>query len=489
MFDGAVGTKPPMKGERSPPGVPRAAAARLNDLGACIAFLEASGNLLRVRTEVDPKHELAGVARRLEGGKPVLFERVRGSAYPVFTGLLWNRDVVGSLFGLPTARVPFAIADAIGAWRARPEAYPSRMRDSAPANEVVEDKVDLARLPIPVHALKDGGRYLDSSVVVARNPLTGLPNISIHRMMVTKRDRLTFLIDPGRHLGEYVALAERRGEPLPVTINNGVGLAPWIVSSLPRLGDNKHLIANHLGGRPIDLVRAQTVDVPAYADAQFVIEAEILPGVREDEAPFAEVTGYYGGRDKRWVMRVKAITRRRRPVFHTVLSGKEVWNAVGFTAEAAIFAAVHAAIPEVTAVHLPHGGCGFYAAVVQVRNPRPGIAREVIHATFRAFRSLQRVVVVDADVDLFDAVDVDWAITTRFDADAGLVVLPHEDGHILNPVVRINPDGKGGTVTKVGIDATVPHGADRAKFERVEFKRVDLARYDIRAARAPRGRR
>ena len=489
MFDGEVGSKQPGEGAPRRAGVPRAAAARLVDLGACIAHLEATGNLLRVRTEVDPKLELAGVARRLEGGKPVLFERVRGSPYPVFTGLLWNRDVVGSLFGLPAERVPFAIAEGIGRWRARPDAHPARLRDRAPANEVVEDKVDLARLPIPVHALKDGGRYLDSSVVVARNPLTGLPNISIHRMMVTKRDRLTFLIDPGRHLGEYVEAAERRGEPLPVTINNGVGLAPWIVSSLPRLGDNKHLIANHVAGRPIDLVRAQTVDVPAYADAQFVIEAEILPGVREDEAPFAEVTGYYGGRDRRWVMRVKAITRRKRPVFHTVLSGKEVWNAVGFTAEAAIFAAVHAKIPEVTAVHLPHGGCGFYAAVVQVRHPRPGIAREVIRETFRAFRSLQRVVVVDADVDLFDAVDVDWAITTRFDADAGLVVLPNEEGHILNPVVRINPDGKGGTVTKIGIDATVPHGADPVKFERVAFKRVDLARYDIRAARAPRGKR
>jgi 2,5-furandicarboxylate decarboxylase 1 len=387
---------------------------------------------------------------------------------------------------MPTERVPFAIADGIGRWRARPDAFPARLRDAAPANEVVEDKVDLARLPIPVHALKDGGRYLDSSVVIARNPVTGLPNISIHRMMVTRKDRLTFLIDPGRHLGEYVEEAERRGEPLPVTINNGVGLAPWIVSSLPRLGDNKHLIANHVAGRPIDLVRAQSVDVPAYADAQFVIEAEILPGVREDEAPFAEVTGYYGGRDKRWVMRVKAITRRKRPVFHTVLSGKEVWNAVGFTAEAAIFAAVHAQIPEVTAVHLPHGGCGFYTAVVQVRKPRPGIAQEVIRATFRAFRSLQRVTVVDSDVDLFDASDVDWAITTRFDAAAGLVVLPNEEGHILNPVVRINPDGKGGTVTKIGIDATVPPGADAAKFERVEFKRVDLARYDIRAARPRR---
>ena len=145
------------------------------------------------------------------------------------------------------------------------------MLRKAPANEVVEPSVDLDRLPIPLHALKDGGRYLDSSVILARNPRTGGLNISIHRMMVTAKDRITFLIDPGRHLGEYVAYAEERGQSLAVTINNGVGLAPWIVSSLPRLGDGKYSIAHHLIGRPVDLMEPQTGDVPAYADAQFEI--------------------------------------------------------------------------------------------------------------------------------------------------------------------------------------------------------------------------
>ncbi len=457
-----------------------ATATPLTDLGQCIAALKRSDNLIRVRSTVDPKFELAGIAHALEGGKPVLFERVKGHEHPVLTGLLWNRTIVASLFGVAAERVPFRINEAVGQWQQDKTALPSTTVDRGPANEVVEDGVDLSLLPAPLHALGDGGRYLDASLVVARHPLSGGINVSIHRMMITRKNRLSFLIDPGRHLGEYADIAESRGETLPVTINNGVGLAPWIVSSLPRLGDGKPAIANHLAGRALDWMRAQTVDVPAYADAQFVIEAEILPGAREWEAPFAEVTGYYGSRAKRYVMRVKKITRRKKPVFHTVLSGQEVWNAVGFTAEAAIFGAVHAKIPEVRAVFLPPGGCGFYQAVVQVERNRAGLGREVIDATFKAFRSLQRVVVVDSDVNLYDAIDVDWAITTRCNADTDLVILPGQEGHILNPMVTLDADGKGGTVTKVGIDALVPAGAAPEQFARVKFKQVNLDSYDIK---------
>jgi 2,5-furandicarboxylate decarboxylase 1 len=121
--------------------------------------------------------------------------------------------------------------------------------------------------------------------------------------------------------------------------------------------------------------------VPAYADAQFVIEAEILPNAREDEGPFAEVTGYYADRDKRCVMRVKAITHRKTPVFHSLLSGQEVWNAVGFTAEAKIFGTVKKSVPQLKAVYLSPGGCGFYGAVVQVRRQ---VGRDAVE-TFKAF--------------------------------------------------------------------------------------------------------
>ncbi len=454
--------------------VPGEVGDRLVDIKKAMDYLEKTGNLVRVKSEVDPKYELAGIAKKYEGKKCILFEKVKGSAYPVFMGLLWNREIIGNLFNAPKEKVPFVIAGAIGAWKKDKTSLPSKVLEKGPANEVIQTRnFNLYDLPAPVHALKDGGPYLDSSVVVVKDPETGTPNISIHRIMITGKDRCTFLIDPGRHLGAYLAIMEKKGKPLEVTINNGISLAPWLVSAIPGQGPGKAAIANHLVGRPIDFIKAQTVDVPAFADAQFVIEAEILPNVREPEGPFAEVTGYYGARADRWVMRVKAITHQKNPVFQSLLSGQEVWNAVGLTAEAKIFGMVSTKVPDLKAVYLPPGGCGFYGAVIQLQKSKEGVQNEAIRETFKAFPSLQWVEAVDTDVNIYDPIDVEWAFTTRFDAKKGFMILPDQEGHILNPMV------KGGLVTKVGIDATAPYPRTDA-FERTQFKEVNLKDYVIK---------
>ncbi len=454
--------------------VPREVGDRLVDIRKTIEYLDKTGNLVRVNSEVDPNLELAGIAKKYEGKKAILFEKVKGSAYPVFMGLVWNRDIIGGLFATPKEKIPFVIADAIGAWRKDKTVLTSPILDKGPANEVIQTEgFSLDDLPVPIHAIKDGGRYFDCSVVVVNDPQTGQPNFSVHRIMITDKDRLTFLIDPGRHLGAYLDIMEKQGKALQVTINNGMSLAPWLVSAIPGQGPGKIGIANHLVGRPIEFIKAQTVDAPAFADAQFVIEAEILPKVREPEGPFAEVTGYYGARDDRWVMQVKAITHRKNPVFHSLLSGQEVWNAVGLTAEAKIFSIVNKIVPDLKAVFLPPGGSGFYGAVIQLDKSKEGVQDLAIRETFKAFPSLQWVTAVDTDVNIYDPIDVEWAFTTRFDAKKGFIILPDQEGHILNPMV------KGGLVSKVGIDATAPFPRTSA-FERTQFKDVNLKDYVIK---------
>lgn len=446
----------------------------LVDLSACIEQLAANGDLARVRSEVEPVHQLAGVAHAFEGREVVLCERVKGHAFPVLVGLYWNRAALARLFGCALRDLPFAVADAVQEWQTRP--IEPEVVDRGPANEVIEPEVDLFALPIPTHALGDGGPYIDSAIVVARDPDTGVRNASIYRALVVGPDRLTVQLDEGRHVRDYYERAEKRGQPLEVTLNNGVGPAVHVAAIVPASAapiDKDELgIAGNIAGEPLRLTRSQTVGVEGIAEAQFILECEMLPETREPEGPFAEVTGYYAQRADRWTVRVKKITRRRNPIWQTILSGKEVFNSVGLVGEAAVYRLVSRQVRDVKAVYFSHGGCGFYHAIVQLKKSMEGTAKNAILATFGAFPSLKMVIAVDEDVDITNAEDVEWALATRFRPETGLIQIPAARGH------ELNPSTDKGLGMKIGLDATAPFPRPPA-FERVKMAEVDLSALEI----------
>jgi len=448
----------------------------MSDLNGVIDFLAKRRQLTRVKSSVDPRFELGAVAYKFHGANPVLFDKIKNNPWPVFCGLYWNRAVLADIFGVPETRLPFHFAEAVAEWRAAP-VHPVVV-DGAPSQEVVEKKWDLRTLPAPQIGTAEGGQYLTAAVVIARDPDTGVRNASIMRCMITGRDRMTCLMDIGRHLRDYYERAEARGKPLEITINNGVDPAVHIASVVPAVAAPIELdelgIASHLLGEPLALVKAKTVEVEAVATAQFVIEAELLPQVREPEGPAAEVTGYYAQRDDRWVIRVKGVTRRKHPIWHTIIPGREVYNAVGLMAEASIFRSVSSQVPVVRDVVLTYGGCGFYHAVVQVEKNLEGIQRNAILATLAAFPPLKQVVVVDTDVNIRDPQDVEWALATRFRPDRDILLIPDARGHELNPVTDA------GIGCKIGLDATAPYPRP-AKFERFQVRAVDLKDYEIEA--------
>jgi 2,5-furandicarboxylate decarboxylase 1 len=198
---------------------------------------------------------------------------------------------------------------------------------------VIEDDVDLTRLPIPTHALEDGGPYIDSAVVIARVPDSGVWDASIYRACVVGPDRLTVQLDAGRHVCDNYERFEARGLPLEVTLSNGVGPVVHLASTVPApaapIETDELAVASSFTGRPLQLLRSQTGEVVGIAEAQFILEGEMLPEIREPEGPFAEITGYSAGRVDRWVVHVKKNTRLRQPTWQTILLGKEVFNSFG----------------------------------------------------------------------------------------------------------------------------------------------------------------
>ncbi len=454
----------------SAPGVPVVA-----DLGAIIKTLDRRGRLVRVRSEVNPAHQLASIAACFEGGpRAVLFEKVRGSRYPVFTGLYWSRELLADLFGRPERALPQHVSQCIRDWQQRPVA--PVVVDDGPVMQVTEPTVDLSRLPAPIHAERDGGPYFDAAVVIAHDPETGVRNASIQRFMVIGKDRLAVNIDAGRHLEAYLDKAARLGRSLPFTLNVGVGPGLHFSAATPAEAapiDTDELgIASEFHGQPLQLVRGTTSPVEMVAHAMFALECEIVPGELHEEGPFAEVTGYYATVAPRPLVRVHRIHRRRQPVFQTILSGVEVFNSVGLLGEANVLALLQKQVPGVKDVYFSHGGCGFYHALVQLAQKRAGWAKQALMAAFAAFPPLKMVTVVDDDVDIRNPVDVEWAMATRLDPVKGIIVIDGVFGHGLNPSF---PDYLG---AKVGFDATrpFPHtpNYDRARVMPTSLDGLDL---------------
>lgn len=455
-------------------------ATHIHDLALIIDDLERSGRLTRITGSVDLKHDLAGLAATLEGEpRAVLFENVAGSDWPVLTGLYWSRELLADLLRREESTLPQFVADCIRDWQTSP--VDPVVVPAGPVLEVTEADVDLGRMPIPIHAMKDGGPYFDAGVVIARDPETGVRNASIQRFQVVSKDRLHVNIDAGRHLGLYLEKAKARGENLTFTLNCGVGPGLHFAASAPAEAapaDTDELgIASAFHGAPLELVKASNGTDDMVAHAMWALECEMVPGEVADEGPFAEVTGYYAEVAPRPVVHVRKIHRRANPVFQTILSGVEVWNSVGLLGEANVLQLMQKQVPGVTDVYMSHGGGGFYHCIVQIAQQRQGWSKQAILAAFAAFPPLKMVTIVDNDVNLRSAQDVEWAMATRMNPKTDIITIDDSFGHGLNPSF---PDYLG---SKVGFDATKPYPAtwayERATYKPMTLEAVEMVQPDI----------
>ena len=446
----------------------------MKDMRYCLEKMEAAGRLARVLTPVDAVHELSGISAKLEGGKALLFEHVKGYDLPLTTGWWWSRENVAAIFDRPAADIPWLFADAVDSLKTAPVA--PVVVDDAPCREVVLPEPDLTSIPIPTPALLDGGPYFSNCVIIARDPDTGVRNTSVHRLMVSGKDRLGLLMDMGRHLRDYYERAEARGEPLEITINNGVHPAYFVAATTPSsaapIDVDELAVASYLLGEPARLCPGLSVGVEAIADAELVMEAEILPHVREPEGPFGEVSGYYATRADRWVVKIRKMTMRKNAIISTLHPGKEVWNGQGLGIEANLFRTISRQVKGLKNVYMTHGG-SHYHVVLQMDPPSNGMAKNAIMAAFAAFSDLQMVTVVNSDVNIFDAEDVERALCTRCDPAKDIVIIPGAFGHELNPVV------KGNVAAKMGFDCTYPVPKP-PEYTRVSFMDVDMSRYEIK---------
>lgn len=410
-------------------------------------------DVIRVREPLSLRYEpTAYVLEMASRGKhPVfIFENLEGSSVPIVTNIFGTRKRYA--FALKTTE-----ENMITEWlsRSRRAIPPVTVKD-APIKECIlhEKDVHLPGLPVLTHFQEDAGPYITAGIVVAKDPDTGVRNASFHRCQVKDSNTLGISLHSRRHLWDYQRRAEAEHKNLEVAVIIGIhplilfGTGLWKGS----IDTDEYHIAGGFLGEPLEIIPCESLDLEVPAQAEIIIEGEILADVREDEGPFGEFTGYASHNSTRHVMKVKAITHRRDAIFQDIVPGlsQEHNSMLAVPAEPRMVEVLRRLVPSIRDVSYPFSGACRFHCYISMQKIVEGQPKTAIFAAFAEDTSLKLVVVVDDDIDVHREEEVLWAMATRMQADQGVTVIPGCMGAMLDP------SAKDGFTAKMGIDATRP---------------------------------
>jgi len=431
--------------------------------------LTSSSDVVKITSPVSRIYEIGGILKQMEP-RPVLFENVKGSDFTVLGNLLCTKAAFAQYLGIEVGDIIPALTQAIETPTPCPEVT------VAPCQEVVIDQPDLDTLPILRHCTQDGGNYISAGVFITRHPRYG-QNMDFHRAMQFSKTEMAIRVVPGRHFHQYL---EEMGS-LDVAVC--VGIPPSVLvaaATSVELGVNELEIANaltsvHLGEK-LELVHAKTVDLLVPAEAEFVLEGTVYNDLRHVEGPFVDLTETYDIVRSEPVFEVKTITHRKGAIWHALLPGAlEHKLLMGMPREPTIFRKVNEVV-KCLDVNVNPGGCSWLHAIVQIDKRAEDDGKKAIQAAFIGHRSCKHVFIVDRDIDIYNPMEVEWALATRFQGDTDLVLMPKEPGSSLDPSSAIDEAGKHLT-TKLGFDLTMPLSIQGKDFTKARFPLVDMKRY------------
>ena len=419
--------------------------------------LLAQGRVRVIEREVSGRHELAAVTQRSqrESDAPLLFRRVAGSRHPVMTNIFGSRPRLLEMLGGGNSFCRRWVE-----LMATPLIPPVTVDEPAGL-----EKLRLTDLPQITYFERDAGPYLTAGVYLAREPDTGVPNLSFHRAQIIGDTELRIRLGASHHLTQYQAKAESRNEPLEAAILLGPPPALVLAAAAPIAYDESELeVAGRIAGKPLQMRRCRTVALEVPADTEIVIEGRILPHLRRPEGPFGEFMGFYVPVGDNHVFEVTAVVARQDAIFHALICGSpEDMRLLELSVATRVYQALKAAslrgIIDVACVPT------VMSTVVQIEQMYEGHAKQVMLTAMGANHDWSKTVfVVDEDVDINDFNDVWWAYLTRGRADARALVIPEVPGFYRDP----NKDYWG----RLGIDATVPFGR-KEQFQRKRIPDAD----------------
>jgi len=421
---------------------------------------EEQKKLVRVSEPISKRLEIAGVLKQMEPA-PALFERVRESDFPVIGNLFCSKAAFAEYFGIQVAEIIPTLTNAIQ------NRTPPEVVAKAPCQEVVELEPDLDSLPILFHCDQDGGNYISSGVVLARHPVHG-QNADFHRCMQFSKTEMSVRVVRGRHFDQF--LQDLNQVDVAICIGNPPNVLAAAATSVD-LGVNELEIANAL--EPLQVVKAVTSDIHIPAETEFVIEGTIYLDKKHAEGPFVDLTETYDVIRQEPVLEVKAITHRRDAIWHALLPGAlEHKLLMGMPREPTIFRKINE-VARCLDVNINPGGCSWLHAIVQIEKQNEDDGKKAIEAAFAGHSSCKHVYVVDKDINIYNPLEVEWAMATRFQGDRDLVIRERARGSSLDP----SADSGTHLTTRLGFDLTAPLETAGKSFRKADFPVVDVEKF------------
>ena len=308
------------------------------NLRGFLDVLERRGDLRRIRVEVDPQYEITEIVCRIvrNEGPALLFERVKGSPFPLAVNVLGARRRIDLALGRPPEEFgqelfqlaqrmnPPTLSSVFESRKALRRVLSMRKKKTrrGPCQEV-EEIPNLDRLPILKCWPEDGGRFLTLGLVLTRDPESRVGNLGVYRMQVFGQDRTGMHWQIMKGGGYHYYRAEQQSQSLDVAVVVGTDPALLLaaVAPLPE-GFDEVAFAGLLRGKATEVVRGRTVDLEVPAHADFILEGQVPPHERELEGPFGDHFGHYSHQSPFPAFHIKKITRRREAIFTASIVGK-----------------------------------------------------------------------------------------------------------------------------------------------------------------------
>jgi UbiD family decarboxylase len=443
------------------------------DLKTWIHYLETMGHLARIHSQVDWNEELGAVTRRTydvygDASPALLFENIKDYPPPrpnkLFIGFFRSYSRLAMLLGLDPFRS--TRRDIVLELRKRMAVSIDSIsvkEGDVQKNILSGDKIDVLRFPVPLWHHRDGGRYVGTMhAVITKDFETDWINCGLYRIMVHDGQTLGIYMRPGRqHIGQQFLkyIEKKRDMPVAIAIG-GDPLLSLLASANLSSGVSEYNKIGAILGKPFETVKGKTVDLPVPASAEIVIEGYISHEETKMEGPFGEYPGYYGevpGESP--VIHITAITHRDDPILQgsieghpineshimsSVMKSATIWDHLEQNGVPGIKNL--ACIPETSNCHV----------VISIRPTVPGHADWIASAIWGmsgAVWLFKHVIVVDEDIDPWDAGQVNWSIAWRVKAGEDIKIWKNHRGSPIDP--RQEPEQKG-YWDRVLIDATKP---------------------------------